>query len=110
MLARWPLWSLIAAAVSMIYAAAMPWIFDQAPNVACIANRSVLIGEPVLVAVHYEDDHSWAFLDGGPFDPAEAAVVAMSQVINRHPDLFEIADLPAGWTASRAAAGQRWVK
>jgi hypothetical protein len=86
----------------------MTWIFDQAPNVACIADRSVMSGRPVLVVAHYEDDHSWAFLDGGPFDPADALVVAMSEVVERHPELVEIAELPAGWSASRSAVGQPW--
>jgi hypothetical protein len=86
----------------------MTWLFDQAPNVACIAHRSVMIGKPVLVVTHYEDDHSWAFLDGGQFDPADAMVVAMSEVVDRHPDLVEIANLPPGWSASRASVSQPW--
>jgi hypothetical protein len=86
----------------------MTWMFDQAPNVACIADRSVMSGRPVLVVAHYEDDHSWAFMDGGPFDPADALVVAMSEVVGRHPELVEIAELPVGWSASRSAVGQSW--
>jgi len=88
----------------------MTWLFDQAPNVACIADRSVMSGKPVLVVAHYEDDHSWAFLDGGPLDPANALVVAMSEIVERHPDLAEIADLPTGWSASRSTVGQPWIR
>jgi hypothetical protein len=86
----------------------MTWVFDQAPNVACIADRSVMSGNPVLVVVHYDDDHSWAFLGGDPFDAAAALVVAMSEVVERHPELVEIADLPAGYSASRSAVGEPW--
>ena len=86
----------------------MTWKFDQAPNVACITSQSVLAGESVLVAAHYEADHSWAFLDGRTFDPGKAVVVAMSTVLGLHPELQEIADLPPGWTAKRLAVGQRW--
>lgn len=88
----------------------MAWIFDQAPNVACIADRSVLNGKPVLMVAHYEEDHSWAFLDGKLFDPADALVVAMSEVIDRHADLAEVADLPPGWSATRIAKGQPWSR
>ena len=88
----------------------MSWIFDQAPNVACIADRSVMNGKPVLTVAHYEDDHSWAFLDGSLFDPADALVVAMSEVIDRHADLAEVADLPTGWSATRVAKGQPWSR
>jgi hypothetical protein len=88
----------------------MTWKFDQAPNVACIASRAIFNERPILVVTHYDDDHSWAFLDGEPFDPAEALVVAMSTVLNVHPELVEIADLPPGWTASRAADGRPWLR
>jgi len=88
----------------------MPWMFDQAPNVACIASAAVLAGDPVLVVTHYEDDHSWAFLDGRPADAAQAKIVAMSRVLDIHPDLDAIACLPPGWTARRAGPGQPWSK
>jgi hypothetical protein len=86
----------------------MSWKFDQAPNVACITSQSVLAGESVLVASHYEDDHSWAFLDGLIFDPAKAVVVAMTTVLDLHPELQGIADTPPGWTAKRPAVGLPW--
>jgi hypothetical protein len=47
-------------------------------------------GKPVLTVAHYEDDHSWAFLDGGPFDAADALVVAMSEVLGLHPELSRL--------------------
>lgn len=88
----------------------MTWPFDQNPNVACVASRSIIDGEPVLVVIHYEDDHSWAFLDGKPFDPAAAKLVAMSTVIGLHPDLTEIAALPPGWSAHRPTQDDPWHK
>jgi hypothetical protein len=88
----------------------MVWNFDQAPNVACMTCRSVIAGHPVLIATHYEDDHPWGFMDGTPTDMAAALVVAMSEVIDRHPDLDEIASLPPGWSATRAAVGEPWLK
>lgn len=88
----------------------MSWMFDQGPNVACIASASVLAGEPVLRVTHYDDDDSWAFLDGRPADPAQARVVAMSSVLTIHPDLHELASLPPGWTACRTAPGEPWSK
>jgi hypothetical protein len=88
----------------------MTWKFDQAPNIACITCRSVVEGNSVLVATHYEDDHSWAFLDGQTFDPADALIVAMSEVLDLHPDLDEIANLPPGWSATRVGIGEPWSK
>ncbi|MEO9129875.1 MAG: hypothetical protein ABI240_01570 [Sphingomonas sp.] len=88
----------------------MTWKFDQAPNVACLATRSVMAGGPVLIATHYGDDHSWAFTDGRPAEGAEAMIVAMSEVLDLHPNLFEIAELPPGWTARRITVGAPWAK
>jgi len=87
----------------------MIWKFDQAPNVACITCRSVIGGHPVLVVTHYEDDNSWAFGDGRPFDDATAMITAMSEVVERHPELENIADLPLGWSAARAGIGKPWT-
>lgn len=88
----------------------MGWKFDQAPNAACITSRSVIAGHPVLVATRYEDDNSWAFMDGLSFDTATALVVAMSEVLDRYPDLEEIADLPPGWSATRVTVNAPWSK
>ncbi|WP_069058616.1 hypothetical protein [Sinorhizobium sp. RAC02] len=88
----------------------MSWKFNQAPNVACITCPSVIDGHPVLIATHYEDDDSWAFMDDKPADITSAFVVAMSEVIALHPDLDEVASLPPGWSATRAAVGQPWMK
>jgi len=86
------------------------WPFDQGRDVACVASRSVVDGRPVLCVTHYADDHDWGFTDGGPADPASAVVVAMATVVDRHPDLTEVADLPPGWSATRADAGLAWAR
>jgi hypothetical protein len=88
----------------------MTWMFDQAPNVACVTSKKIVAGEPVLVVTHYEDDHSWAFLDGSEFDPADALVVAMSEVLELHPELHELAPLlQPGWSARRIGIGHAWI-
>ncbi|MCW3848377.1 hypothetical protein OF829_14125 [Sphingomonas sp. LB-2] len=86
----------------------MDWKFDQVRNAACITVRSVIDGAPVLLVTHYDDDHSWAFMDGEVHDTADGMVVAMSTVLDRHPELQEIAHIPPGWSATRTAAGQPW--
>lgn len=88
----------------------MTWKFDQPPNGACIASQAVFAGAPVLVVTHYQDDHSWAFTDGGPNDPAKAMVVAMSEVLEACPDIGQVADLPPGWSARRTSTGQPWSR
>ena len=54
------------------------WPFDQAPNVAAITTVNVIEHDAaILLVVHYEDDHSWAFLCGTTNDDADGRVIGM---------------------------------
>lgn len=86
----------------------MTWKFDQGPDVACITCKSVIDGAPILVITHYADDDSWVFLDGQAWDPDSSLVVSMKTIVDRHPSITAIADLPPGWTAIRPAVDQPW--
>ena len=88
----------------------MDWKFDQAPNVVCITCHSIIAGHPILLVAHYEEDHSWCFLDGEPFDMETSYVVAMATVVKLHPEISEIADLPPGWVAERTALNKPWIR
>ena len=92
-------------------AADSPWPFDQGPNVAAITTVKVLEGHaPILVVVHYEDDESWAFLCGTTDNEDDARVVAMRTALGWDTTLRDIADLPPGWKAWRAAVGGEWQR
>ena len=84
------------------------WPFADKPTTASITTRQVLEGAPVLLVTHDADDGSWQFLCGTTDDPADARVVGLGQMYKRDATLGELADLPEGWRASRAAAGQPW--
>ncbi|PZO55539.1 MAG: hypothetical protein DCF15_10330 [Phormidesmis priestleyi] len=57
----------------------MGWLFDQAPNVAAITTRQVIEeNAEILVVVHYEDDHSWAFLCGSTDRDEDGRVIKSS--------------------------------
>ena len=87
------------------------WPFDQAPNVAAITTVNVIEhGAPVLVVIHYDDDHSWAFLCGTTSDDADGRVIGMRTALRIDPTLREVADLPPGWKAWRSGPGQEWQR
>jgi hypothetical protein len=87
------------------------WPFDQGRKVAAISDVSVVRrAAPVLLVIHYSDDHSWAFLSGGVFTPADGMIVGMGEAFARDATLRSIADLPPGWTATRACIGEEWVR
>jgi hypothetical protein len=85
------------------------WPFDQARNVMAITTRRVIEeGHPIVHVTHFSEDHSWAFVDGAPFEMSSALMVLMGRVIDKDPSLLEIADLPPGWVATRQAVGDPW--
>ena len=88
-----------------------PWPFDQAPNVAATTTVNVIEHDaPILLVVHYDDDHSWAFLCGMTNDDADGRVIGMGTALRLDPSLREIADLPPGWKAWRSTVGETWQR
>ena len=61
-----------------------------------------------MLVVHYSEDDSWAFLDGGPFDAARGRLISMGEAFEKDPSLSEVADLPPGWVAKRSEVGAGW--
>jgi hypothetical protein len=87
------------------------WPFDQAPNVAAITTRQVIEdGLPILVVIHYRDDHSWAFVCGTSNRTGDGRVIGMGTALKIDPTLVSIADLPPGYCARRTAIGATWVR
>jgi hypothetical protein len=87
------------------------WPFDQAPNCAVITLRSIVFGgRPILHVTHDEDDHGWQFLSAGDADEQDAAVVALSEIVELDSSVLEIADMPPGWHAWRASRSSPWER
>lgn len=87
------------------------WPFDQAPNVAAISDTAVVEGNaPILLVVHYSDDHSWAFLSGRQFTTDQGKIIGMGTALRLDPTLSSVADLPPGWTATRNLVGSQWLR
>jgi hypothetical protein len=87
------------------------WPFDQAPNVAAmttlyVTNRNA----PILLVVHYRDDHSWGFFDGGVLSIKNGMMVSMQYIVQLDASVREIADLAPGWVARREHVGGQWVR
>jgi mannose-6-phosphate isomerase-like protein (cupin superfamily) len=74
------------------------WPFDQAANVAAVSDAAVVDdGAPVVVVVHYSEDHSWAFLSGrGQYQTENGKVIGMGTALRLDPSLCTVADLQHG--------------
>lgn len=85
------------------------WPFDQASNVAALTTRQVIEeSAQVLVVVHYEDNHSWAFLCGTTDKDEDGRVIGMGTALRLDSTLDQVADLPPRWIASRNRLGGVW--
>ncbi|SDT99518.1 hypothetical protein SAMN05444156_1325 [Verrucomicrobium sp. GAS474] len=87
------------------------WRFDQVPNAATLTTRQVLEEKkPILVAVHYASDHSWAFLCGTTDDEKDARVIRLGEAHLLDPTIAGISTLPPGHRAYRSLVGGPWTK
>ncbi len=87
------------------------WPFDQAANVAAVADAAVVEeGAPILLVVHYSEDDSWGFFSDEPFNVERGRLIAMGEALGLDPTLSAVADLPAGWTAVRANVDNAWSR
>ena len=86
-----------------------PWPFEDAPNTATLTTVHVLDRtHPVCFVTHDADDGAWQFLCGATNESSDARVVGLKTILEVDPSLAELADLPLGWRAWRAASGQPW--
>jgi len=87
------------------------WPFDQAQNVATVVSKQVLNRSlPILHVTHYEDDHSWSFLNGTEDYDVVLRLVCMAEILGLYESIRVIADLPPGWSASREAIASNWIR
>jgi len=87
------------------------WPFDDPPNVASITVRQIVHGgEPIRLVAHDAEDGGWQFLTGEAVDVADAMLVSLASIVRRDPSIAELANLPRGWRASRAAVGHPWQR
>lgn len=85
------------------------WPFDQGPRVATLTTRQVIESEyPILQVVHYEDDHSWAFLCGTTDEDDDFRLVHMEEILAIDSSIRSIASLAPGMLASRVSVGSDW--
>lgn len=88
------------------------WPFDGGTfptDLGVVAQRSLLTGAESPRLVVHDHDGWWQALDGvSPPDPETAVIACMTCLVESHPELAELADLPPGWAAERDHPGEPW--
>jgi hypothetical protein len=87
------------------------WPFTDPLNVATVTVRQIMDRQrPILLVCHDEEDGRWQFLTGDEVRMEDALLVTLHSVVELDSSLFELADLPAGWTARREHPRARWIR
>jgi hypothetical protein len=90
---------------------AQDWKFQDPPNVAVLATRSVLDGDWVHSVFHHVDDGAWEFHAMGEVNPdTNMCVVSLATVVELDPTIAELCDLPFGWCAWRESISAPWQR
>ena len=84
------------------------WKFSDPPHTGAYISKTVETGsERVIYVSHDADDGAWQFL-GDTMSESGAVLVCLHHPIDEDRSLVELADLPLGWCAERAAPGELW--
>lgn len=86
------------------------WPFSDAQNVAVLASRFVLEGEPITHVYRDWEDGMWQFLPNRVTEAGHGRLIALEEVFIRDQSIAELADLPPGWMAKRSQRGSPWER
>lgn len=86
------------------------WPFETPVNTASFTTSFVIEGTHPILEVYHDHDGDWQFLCGTTNSSADVKLVCLGCMMGRDPSLFELADMPAGWFACRAARDQPWSR
>ena len=87
------------------------WVFEDGPTTMAFLSETVHTGEEAVTYVsHDADDGAWQFLGDRMAEGGGPVLVCLRHPVERDPSLEELADLPVGWCAERAAPGEPWIR
>jgi hypothetical protein len=86
------------------------WSFDEAKNLGVFTTKPVIEQGHSILLVTHDDQGDWQFLCGTTNDTKDARLVCLKEIVENHPSVIELADLPTGWQAQRNAADQPWER
>src|SRR5271166_5870403 len=87
------------------------WHFADPQDTVVVTLERILRGDSSLVLVtHDAEDGGWQFLDGEHVFEEDGAIVLLGEMVQFDPSLLELAHLPPGWYAWRAAPDRPWQR
>jgi hypothetical protein len=87
------------------------WPFDDPPNVAVFTSKQIIEGKDwIRYVTHDSDDGAWQFHGTKQTNEEDAKLVALSNITEKDPSIFELVDLPLGWHAWRDKKKSGWQR
>ncbi len=84
------------------------WRFHEGKNRAVFTTRRVLDGTHPILLVSHDEEGEWQFLCGTTNRSEDGRIVCLANVVEHHPAIVELADMPVGWQAMRDGPDQPW--
>jgi len=63
-----------------------------------------------MVRTTPDDDGDWQFLCGTTNNTEDGRLVCLKGIVEEHPSVAELADLPTGWRPARDAPDHPWQR
>jgi hypothetical protein len=85
------------------------WPFHEGKNRAVFTTRQVLEGRQVVLVTH-DAAGDWQFLCGTTDRSEDGRLVSLETIVENHPSILELVDLPVGWQAIRESPDRPWQR
>jgi hypothetical protein len=88
------------------------WPFSDPKNIVTFTVADIVEKRaPILLVSHDEEDGGWQFHTGGDLPPQKDwKLVCLSTIIAIDPSVRDLANLPLGYSASRASEDEPWLR
>ncbi|XZE20685.1 DUF4262 domain-containing protein [Pirellulaceae bacterium SH449] len=84
------------------------WPFAEGKNRAVFTTNLVLEGSHPILRISHDKEGDWQFLCGTTTSVDEARIISLHNIVELHPSVSELADLPKGWVAVRDSVNSPW--
>ena len=86
-------------------------VLDQfSRSATAVTTEAILSGERRIVGVAHDHDGYWQFLDGEDVADGVPSVLHLGHIVDSHPEVRPLLDLPLGWQAWRSRDGSDWKR
>jgi hypothetical protein len=84
------------------------WPFAVGKNRTAHVSANVLAGAEAIVRASHNHDGTWTFVGEAAADSVDTKTATLAELLNRQPILGNLAELSAGWQATRDAQSDHW--